>query len=119
MKLSSRCGDIENIKGEHKDEKLNGKAKIIFKQKHSFYGYFKNCILHGFARYFDKKGRLAFVGNHKNGLPDGTCWAIIRGGGCVVGRVDGRGGTQMDIFMCGSRGTNFGHLCDISYTFLC
>ena len=89
--LSCYSGDIESIKGEYKDGKLNGKAKILFKQKHSIDGYFKNGILHGFARYFDKKGRLTFVGNHKNGLPDGICWGIIRGGGCVVGRVDGRG----------------------------
>jgi len=79
---------IENIKGKYNDGKLNGKAKIFFKNKISIDGYFKDGILHGFARYFDKKGRLTFVGNHKNGLPDGTCWRIIRGGGCIVGMVD-------------------------------
>ena len=83
--------DIDYIEGEYEDGKLNGKAKMYFKNKKSIDGYFKDGILHGFARYFDKKGRLTFVGNHKNGLPDGTCWRIIRGGGCVVGMVDEHG----------------------------
>ena len=81
-------GKLTEIKGEYKEGKLEGKAKIIFKDRSTINGYFKEGILHGFARYFDKKGRLNFVGNHKNGRPDGTCWKIIRGGGCVVGRVD-------------------------------
>ena len=84
-------GNVKEITGEYKDGKLNGKAKVTFKDRCTIVGYFKTGILHGFARYFDKKGRLKFVGNHKNGLPDGTCWRIIRGGGCVVGRVDGTG----------------------------
>jgi len=54
-------------------------------------GFFKDGILHGFCRYFDSKGRLTFVGMHRNGKPFGTCWKIIRGGGVVVGRVDEEG----------------------------
>lgn len=54
-------------------------------------GYFKDGILHGFCRHFDLKDRLTFVGMHRNGKPFGTCWKIIRGGGCVVGRVDEEG----------------------------
>ena len=45
-------------------------------------------VLHGFGRYFDEKGRLKEVANHRNGMKWGTCWKIIRGGGCVVGRVN-------------------------------
>ena len=48
-------------------------------------------MLHGFGRYFDEKGRLKEVANHRNGLKIGTCWKIIRGGGCVVGRVNKEG----------------------------
>ncbi len=51
-------------------------------------GYFKDGVLHGFARFFDETGRLTFFGNHKNGKPHGVCWKVIKGGGCVVGRVD-------------------------------
>ena len=25
---------------------------------------------------------------YRNGVPFGTCWRVVRGGGCVVGRVD-------------------------------
>ena len=48
-------------------------------------------VLHGFGRYFDEKGRLKEIANHRNGLKFGTCWKIIRGGGCVVGRVNKEG----------------------------
>ena len=39
-------------------------------------GFFKDGILHGFCRYFDSKGRLTFVGMHRNGKPFGTCWKV-------------------------------------------
>ena len=48
-------------------------------------------VLHGFGRYFDSKGRLKQICNHRNGYKYGTCWKIIRGGGSVVGRVDREG----------------------------
>ena len=82
---------VEEIVGEYKEGALYGRATVKFSDKTMIVGYFKAGILHGFARYFDKKGRLYFVGNHTNGLPYGTCWKIIRGGGCVVGRVDRTG----------------------------
>ena len=73
----SRRTNAEEIAGEYRGGKLEG--------------YFKAGILHGFARHFEKRGQLTFLGNHKNGKPDGTCWKIIRGGGCIVGRVDTAG----------------------------
>ena len=84
-------GSVAEIRGNYRDGKLDGKAKTTFKDRSTVDGFFKAGILHGFARHFDKKGRLTFIGNHKNGRPDGTCWKIIRGGGCVVGRVDSDG----------------------------
>ena len=54
-------------------------------------GYFKEGVLHGFARYFDVKGRLTFVAMHKNGRPHGVCWKMVKGGGCIVGRADEEG----------------------------
>lgn len=96
------------IIGNYERDKLHGKAKIIYNDDHWIEGYFKEGVLHGFARffcgyaskvrvcwnlildhrYFDPKGRLTFVGIHKNGKPHGVCWKLIKGGGCVVGRVD-------------------------------
>ena len=51
-------------------------------------GFFKDGLIHGFYRYFDSENYLTFVGVHRNGTPIGTCWKFIRGGGCVVGKVD-------------------------------
>ena len=90
-KVCSSRSNVREISGEYTDGKLNGKAKVKFNDRTMIIGYFKEGVLHGFARYFDKKGRLTFLGNHKNGRPAGTCWKIIRGGGCIVGKVDKAG----------------------------
>ena len=82
---------IKSISGSYEKGKLHGRAKIVFEDRHFLDGFFKAGVLHGFARYFDKKGRLIFVGNHRNGFPVDICWKIIRGGGCVVGTVDENG----------------------------
>ena len=82
LSLSER--NVAEISGNYREGKLDGKAKITFKDRSTVDGFVKAGILHGFALYFDRKGRMTFVGNHKNGRPDGTCWKIIRGGAEVV-----------------------------------
>lgn len=82
---------VVSIRGEYRHGKLNGKARVYFQDRSWLEGYFKQGILHGFTRIFDKKGRLKFVSNHKNGTPSGVSWRIVRGGGCVVGRVNDKG----------------------------
>jgi len=82
---------VISIRGEYRNDMLEGKARIYFKNRSWLEGYFKYGIQHGFARLFDKKGRLQFIGNYQNGVPVGVCWRVIRGGGCVVGRVDRKG----------------------------
>ena len=84
-------GDIESIKGGYLAGRLSGRARVVFSEGNSLDGFFKSGLLHGFARYFDEKGRLTFAGNHNSGVPVGTCWKIIRGGGSVVGQVDEEG----------------------------
>ena len=34
--------------------------------------------MHGFGRYFDNRGRLKCVANHKNGLKYGVLWQISK-----------------------------------------
>jgi len=88
FKVESRRGPICFISGEYRDDKMNGKCKVHWTDGHWLHGYFKDGVLHGFCRYFDSKDRLTFLGMHRNGKPFGTCWKVIRGGGCVVGVVD-------------------------------
>ena len=83
--------EIAEIQGEYSEGQIEGRARIEFLPGNTIDGYFVRGVLHGFARYFDSRGRLVFMGNHKNGKPHGTCWRIIPGGGCVVGRVDSGG----------------------------
>ena len=84
-------GEVESIKGEYRDGKMNGKAQVVFSEGQSIIGYFKDGFLHGFGRHFDEKGRLTFAGNHQNGVAVGFCWKIVRGGGSLVGYVDSEG----------------------------
>jgi len=87
-RIEKSLNGVVFIDGNYQDDKMNGKVVVKFQDDTWLEGFFKDGILHGFCRYFDSKGRLTFVGMHRNGKPFGTCWKIIRGGGVVVGRVD-------------------------------
>ena len=52
-------GDVKEVIGEFEEGKLSGRAKVKFRDKRFFIGYFKHGVLHGFARYFDKKVRVS------------------------------------------------------------
>lgn len=79
---------INYLEGVYKNDELCGKARIQLRNESWIEGYFKDSVLHGFCRYFDKDKHLTFVGMHRNGKPFGTCWKLINGGGYVVGRVN-------------------------------
>ena len=67
------------IVGTYDKDKLSGKAKVIYDDDTWLEGYFKEGVLHGFVRKFDKKGRLNFIGIYKyvNGHHRGqTVWHI-------------------------------------------
>ena len=98
LKLSelTEIEDLENLNVSDGDDTFAREDNInasenINTDKRVVEGFLEAGILHGFVRYFDKKGRLSFVGKHENGQPCGTCWKIIPGGGCVVGEVDSDG----------------------------
>ncbi len=79
------------IIGHYERDALNGRARVTYKDDTWMEGFFKDGVLHGFARWFDAQGRLNFVGNYRDGRPRGVCWKVIKGGGCVIGRVDEEG----------------------------
>eukprot|EP00092_Neocalanus_flemingeri_P021710 GFUD01023548.1.p1 GENE.GFUD01023548.1~~GFUD01023548.1.p1 ORF type:complete len:461 (+),score=107.13 GFUD01023548.1:170-1552(+) len=91
FKIVTNRNGVQYVEGDYMNDNMNGKLKIIFDDNTWIEGFFKDGILHGFCRYFDAKNRLTFVGMHRNGKPVGTCWSIVGGGGCVVGRVDKKG----------------------------
>ena len=88
FKIVTNRNGVRYIEGDYVNDSMNGKLMIIFHDDTWMEGFFKDGILHGFCRYFDAKNRLTFVGMHREGKPVGTCWRIVGGGGCVVGRVD-------------------------------
>jgi len=88
FKIETNKNGVCFIDGAYSDNKMNGKVTIKFMDDTWLEGFAKDGVLHGFCRHFDGKNRLTFVGMYRNGKPFGTWWKIIRGGGCVVGRVD-------------------------------
>ena len=38
-----------------------------------------------------RDGRLSFACSFRDGAPAGPCWKKVHGGGCLYGRLDGRG----------------------------
>merc|ERR1711892_620657 len=88
FKIETSRNGVCFIDSEYTDNLMNGKTTVKFMDDTWLEGYSKDGVLHGFCRHFDAKNRLKFIGMYRNGKPFGTCWKIIRGGGCVVGRVD-------------------------------
>ena len=88
FKIETNRNEVCYIEADYKDNKMNGRVTIRFLDETWLEGFAKEGVLHGFCRRFDAKNRLIWVGMYRNGLPWGSCWNIIRGGGCVVGRVD-------------------------------
>jgi len=88
FEIKTNKNELQYIEGEYKNDQMNGKIKIRFKDNTWLEGYFRAGILHGFCRYFSDKNRLTFLGFHANGKPTGTCWKIVDGGGCLVGKVN-------------------------------
>eukprot|EP00092_Neocalanus_flemingeri_P001183 GFUD01001260.1.p1 GENE.GFUD01001260.1~~GFUD01001260.1.p1 ORF type:complete len:494 (+),score=107.84 GFUD01001260.1:94-1575(+) len=85
---ANKNSSINYMEGNYKDDELYGKVRIQLRDETWMEGFFKNSVLHGFCRYFDKQKQLTFIGMHRNGKPFGTCWKIMKGGGYVVGRVN-------------------------------
>ncbi|QQP50609.1 Uncharacterized protein FKW44_011659 [Caligus rogercresseyi] len=77
-KIETNRLNLRALVGVYENDRLNGKAKLVFQDGTWLEGYFVDGVLHGFVRYFDAK-------------PHGPCWKIVKGGGCVVGRVDEAG----------------------------
>jgi len=88
FKIETSRNGVCFIESEYSDNKMNGKTTIRFLDDTWLDGFTKVGVLHGFCRHFDGKNRLTYIGMYRNGKPCGTWWKIIRGGGCVVGRVD-------------------------------
>ena len=90
-RIEKNSNGVAFIDGNYQDNKMNGKVcmnpifssllvvpQVVVKFQDDTWleGFFKDGILHGFCRYFDSKGRLTFVGMHRNGKPFGTCWKV-------------------------------------------
>ena len=59
------------MSGEYRNGELQGRAKVVYSDGDSLDGYFQAGVLHGFARFFDAKGRLKFAGQHRDGVAVG------------------------------------------------
>jgi len=88
FKIETTRNGVCYIEADYKNGKMNGKVLIRFMDDTWLDGFAKDGVLHGFCRKFDGKNRLTWIGMYRNGIPFGSCWKLIRGGGCIVGKVD-------------------------------
>jgi len=89
--ISTNRNGLKTIEGNYSKDELNGIVTVKYSNDTWIEGIFSKGSLHGFCRHFSDKDRLSFLGYYFNGKPSGTCWKIIDGGGCVVGKVDTEG----------------------------
>ena len=90
-----------------KDDELCGRVRVQLKDESWQDGWYKDSVLHGFCRKFDKYKNLTWIGIYRNGKAfgnfllyvwcteltsvAGVCWSLLPGGGCVVGDVNEEG----------------------------
>lgn len=82
---------VYHLQGDYKDDELCGRARVQLKDESWQDGWYKDSVLHGFCRKFDKYKNLTWIGIYRNGKAFGVCWSLLPGGGCVVGDVNEEG----------------------------
>jgi len=92
---------VHMIAGQYEDGVLTGLGKVIMKDDTVRQGTFQHGYLHGPVRGFRVSklsgggghgdSGLSWIGHYRAGLPHGTCWVSMLGGGWLVGRVDDNG----------------------------
>ncbi|XP_059095447.1 histone-lysine N-methyltransferase SETD7-like [Tigriopus californicus] len=86
--LQMRSNDIVYLDANYTNDKLNGKGKIEYKNGDLLYGWFVFGTLHGLGKTFNKEKQLIQVCWYSNGVPVGTVWKFLQGGGILVGEAD-------------------------------
>ena len=88
--------EVYHLEGDYRGDELCGRARLQLRDETWQEGWFKDSVLHGFSRKFDKNKQLTWVGMFRNGKPFGVCWLLMPGGGCVVGPVNEEGALTGD-----------------------
>lgn len=87
---------VLSLEGDYVRDELTGRARLQLRDETWMEGWYKDSVLHGFCRKFDRRQQLMWVGMYRNGQPFGVCWSLLTGGGSVVGYVDDMGGHTGD-----------------------
>ena len=65
-----RAGVI-HLEGDYREDELFGRARVQLRDETWQEGWYKDSVLHGFCRKFDKNKQLSWVGMFRNGKPFG------------------------------------------------
>ena len=68
---------VLHLEGDYRNDELTGRARMQMKDETWQEGWYKESVLHGFCRKFDKNHQLSWVGMFRNGQPVGnfnTCF---------------------------------------------
>ena len=66
----SRAG-VLHLEGDYREDELCGRARLQLRDETWQEGWYKDSVLHGFCRKFDKNKQLSWVGMFRNGKPFG------------------------------------------------
>ena len=62
---------VYHLEGDYRADELCGRARLQLRDETWQEGWFKDSVLHGFSRKFDKNKQLAWIGMFRNGKPFG------------------------------------------------
>jgi len=90
---------VKFMSGQYEDGILSGLGKVIMMDSTVRQGWFRHGYLHGPVRGFHMNyfrgsfdnTTISWLGHYKAGIPTGTCWSSVMGGGWMVGQVDSYG----------------------------
>ena len=63
---------VLHLEGDYRGDELGGRARLQLRDETWVEGWYKESVLHGFCRRFDKNHRLTWVGMYRNGHPFGN-----------------------------------------------
>ena len=63
---------VLHLEGDYRGDELTGRARVQLRDETWLEGCYKESVLHGFCRRFDKNHELVWVGMFRNGNPFGN-----------------------------------------------
>ena len=67
LETSHPRSSVYHLEGDYREDLLCGRARVQLKDESWQEGWYKESVLHGFCRKFDKNKNLTWIGMYRNG----------------------------------------------------